>query len=181
MRADVTGQCTSCATLPIFVNEYNAGPGWSPSNLGGTYANAVFLAASVAQAMRANVTQLSLYDLQTTSTGSYGYSMMDAADTVGPTGLLFSKLLDHLTVGQVLGTNVKSSVGGVWALETKSGKVESLLVVNTNLTESVALTLGSAFPGTTSGTIYQWDSTLSAPTSTVGVPACTVISEGEKR
>jgi PKD repeat protein len=171
VRSDLTGWCTTCATMPIFVNEYNAGPGWAPSNLAGTYANAVFLAASVAQAMRANVTQLSLYDLQTTTTGSYGYSLLDASDAIGPTGVLFEKLIDHLTVGQVLGTVVKTTVSGVWAVETKSGSKESLLVVNTNLVSSVALSLGSAFPTTTSGTIYQWDANLSAPTATTGLPA----------
>jgi PKD repeat protein len=171
VRSALTGQCTGCATLPIFVDEYNAGPGWSPSNLAGSYANAVFLAASVAQGLRANISQLSLYDLQTTAKGSWGYALLDSSDALSPSGVLFSKLLEHLTVGQVLGTSVKTSVGGVWAIETRSGSTESLLVINTNLTSSIALALGSAFPTSTHGTIYQWSSTLSAPTSVSGLPA----------
>jgi PKD repeat protein len=171
VRSAITGQCTGCATLPIFVNEYNAGPGWAPSNLGGSYANAVFLAASVAQALRANVSQLSMYDLQTTATGSFGFSLLDSSDSIGPSGVLFAKLLDHLAIGQVLGTKVKTTVGGVWAIETKSGSTESLLVVNTNLTNTIALTLGSGFPTSSSGTIYQWSSTLSLPSSVTGLPA----------
>jgi PKD repeat protein len=171
VRSLVSGECTSCAKLPIFVNEYNAGPGWAPSTVSGTYANAVFLAASVTQALRANVTQLSVYSLQTTATGSYGFSLMDAAGTVGPTGILYSKLLDHLTVGQVLGTQVKSAVGGVWSVVTKNGTAETLMVVNSNQTSSIALSLGSAFPLTTKGAIYQWDPSLTTPTTTSGLPA----------
>jgi PKD repeat protein len=171
IRSDITGSCTTCASLPIFVNEYNAGPGWAPSTVSGTYANAVFLAASVTQALRANVTQLSIYSLQTTSTSSFGYALMNAANTIGPTGTLFSGLLKHLTLGQVQSTSVKTSVGDVWCVATKSGVTQSLLVVNANMTTAVALTLGSAFSQSTSGTIYQWNANLTAPLSTTGLPA----------
>src|SRR5690242_21213579 len=46
VRTAVHGLCTNCSRLPIFVNEYNAGPGWAPSNFAGSYDNAVFLARS---------------------------------------------------------------------------------------------------------------------------------------
>jgi PKD repeat protein len=163
VRADITGQCTGCSTMPIFLNEYNAGPGWTPSNLGGTYSNAVFLASSVTQALRAKIPQFTTYDLQTSSTGTYGYSMIDGSNTIGPTGLLFSDLLDHLTIGSVYSTAVKTSILGVWSVMTQNGTKASLLVVNSNLSNAIALSLGTVFPTGISASVYTWDPSLSAP------------------
>jgi len=171
VRAAMASYCTSCATMPIFVNEYNAGPGWAPSTVSGTYANAVFLAASAVQALRANVSQLSIYSLQTTATGSYGFSLLDSKTSVGPSGVLYSKLLSHLTVGQVLSTQVSTSLSGVWSVVTKSGTHESLLIVNTNQVTALALTLGTGFPQSLSASIYQWAPGLAAPTVTTGALA----------
>src|SRR5579871_2380750 len=67
VRNALVAGCRSCAALPIFVNEYNAGPGWSPSSRGGTFANAAFLAASITEGLRANVSQLTVFNLQTAS------------------------------------------------------------------------------------------------------------------
>jgi hypothetical protein len=180
VRADVTGLCTNCSSLPIFVNEYNAGPGAGASDLGGTYENAVFLAASVAQALRANVSQLTLFNLQTDSTSSYGFSMMNGNGNVGPTGDLFSQLLSHVAVGVVLPGGVAGTIPGLWSSITQSTTEESLLAVNTNLTDSLQLsTNGSPFAGA-SGVAYQWSSSQAAPNSTSGSIAgsYTVPSQG---
>ena len=168
VRSAITGLCTGCASLPIFVNEYNAGPGWSPSNYGGTYANAEFLAASVAQALEANVTQLTIFNLQTYSTKTYGYSMMNGNGIVGPTGLLFSRLLSHLALGQVFRAPVKTSLGNVWSVVTQNSTARTLLVVNANATHALALSLLSSFPLGLLGTVITWGPGHPAPTVAAG-------------
>ncbi|MCI4360326.1 MAG: hypothetical protein L3J91_01345 [Thermoplasmata archaeon] len=168
-RSAILGHCGQCATLPIFVNEFNAGPGWAPSNYGGTYANAVFLAASIAQALEANVSQLTIFNLQTSSTSTYGFSMMNGHSTVGPTGLLFSDLLSHMGTGQVYSTKVATTVPNVWAVETRSGSSESLLVVNANLTHAVALSLGTSLGIALAATEYLWSPGNASPTTSAGL------------
>ena len=60
----------------------------------------VFLAASVVQALETNVTQFTVFNLQTNGS-SFGYSLMNQTDAVAPTGLLFSAVLSHLVRGWV--------------------------------------------------------------------------------
>lgn len=163
VRASIAGQCPTCSRVPILINEFNAGPGWSPSNLGGTYPNAVFLAASVAQALRANVTQLTVFNLQTWSSGTYGYSMIDSRDVVGPTGELFSGMLSHLAMGSVAATEVQSTVGNLWSVLTANASRQTALVVNANVTQSVQLTVGDSLAFGRSGTAYRWTPGDAAP------------------
>ena len=180
VRSDIVGYCTACATMPIFVHEYNAGPGWAPSNHAGSYADALFLAASVTQALRANVTQLTVYNLQTSSTTGYGFSMMNGNGTVGPTGTLYQSVLSALPVGTVIGASVRTTVGNVWSVVTRNATTEALLVVNANLSHAIALGLGSAFATGVSGTVIQWSPSLTVPKVTSGLLATTysVPSEG---
>jgi hypothetical protein len=169
VRALITGLCTGCATMPIFVNEYNAGPGAAPSSLGGSYANAVFLAASVTQALRTNISQLTVFNLQTQSTTTLGYALLSSTGTVGPTGTLYSKVLPHLAIGSVFSARVASPLPNLWSVVTSTATSESLLVVNTNLTESVTLATNGSFVAATTGTSYQWSPSLSAPAVLSGV------------
>jgi hypothetical protein len=162
VRASFLAGCASCGSMPIFVNEYNAGPGWSPSNQAGTYANAVFLAASVTQALRANVTQLTVYNLQTTSTKAFGYSLINASGSPGPDGLLFSKVLNYLVLGRVSASSIATSVGGVFDVVTRNGSSGSALVVNSNLTKTLALSFGAGFNGTLGSALY-WSPGMAAP------------------
>lgn len=168
VRAAISAGCANCATLPVFVDEYNAGPGWAPSNWGGTYANAVFLAASVTQALRANVSQLAPFDLQTFSTTGFGYSMMNGKDVVAPPGTLFTHLLSHLATGSVYAANVRTTVPGVWSVLTENSSAVTFLVVNTNLTHAIALSLGSVLLASTSSVAYAWSPGASAPNRTSG-------------
>ena len=130
VRADITGLCTTCATMPIFVNEYNAGPGAVPSSLGGSCANAVFLAASVTQALRANVSHLTIFNLQTAS-ATAGYALLDANSAPETTGTLYSQVLSHLAVGTVLRGGVHSWLPDAWSVVARDASSESLLVANT--------------------------------------------------
>lgn len=179
VRAAILGLCSSCASLPIFVNEYNAGPGWHPSNFGGTYSNAVFLATSVIQALRANISQLTIFGLQTYTT-SFGYSMLNGKNLVSPPGQLFTGLLSHMVVGKVYATGIRSTSSGVWSVLTTRGTSGSLLVVNLNLNHSVSLSLGTAFPIGIAGNVYRWAPGGAAPTSSSGLTlgSYTIPSQG---
>lgn len=168
VRAAISGHCTKCGTLPIFVNEYNAGPGWGASTLGGTYANAVFLAASVTQALTANVTQLTTFNLQTSSTTTYGFSLLNGRSTAGPTGILFSQFLRYLAVGTAYHAPISTTVPSAFAVLTKNSSYESLLVVNANLTHALALKLGLGFPSGVTGTALAWTSSQSHPSTVAG-------------
>lgn len=164
VRQAIRNECARCATLPIAIGEYNAGPGWAPSNHGGSYANAVFLAASVAQAMRANVSQLDVYDLQSGTT-SYGYSMMNRNSVLGPPGVLMTQLLPHLVTGSVYAVHLTTTASNVWAVLTQNGTRSSLLIVNADLAHSLQLSVGSVLPVGLFGTGYLWTPGHSAPAS----------------
>jgi hypothetical protein len=168
VRNDISGQCTGCSTLPIFVTEFNSGPGWAPSNYAGTFTDAVFLAASTVQALRANVSMFTTFNLQTYQS-AYGWSMMNGTDHVGPEGVLYSRLFSHLTIGWVRGDGVRTAAGNVWSLLTGAGTSRSLLVVNANASRSIDLSLaGLLKPAAgTSVDVYSWSGT-SLPSLKVG-------------
>jgi PKD repeat protein len=163
VRSAIRGYCSGCANLPIFVNEYNAGPGWAPSNHSGTYANAVFLAASVTQALTSNVTQLTVFNLESSALSGYGYALLDRHGTKGPSGTLFSGVLDHMARGAVFADHVRTTVGNVWAVTTTDANTESVLVVNANLTRSISLSLGWNLLTAVTASVVHWDPTMSGP------------------
>ncbi|MCI4336240.1 MAG: PKD domain-containing protein [Thermoplasmata archaeon] len=175
VRSALAGQCTACGTLPIFVNEYNAGPGWAPSNYGGTYANAVFLAASVTQALTSNVSQMTVFNLESSSSSGYGFALLNSHGSPGPTGTLYSGLLRHLAGGTVTAAHVSTTLTGVWAVATTNASMESILVVNANLTHPLALSLGLGLLSRLTATRYEWNSTLAAPRELVGTLAGTYL------
>jgi hypothetical protein len=164
VRSDFSQACSRCATLPIFVTEYNSGPGWAPSQWAGKFPDAVFLAASVTQALRANLTAFDVYYLQSDQ-ATDGWGMINNANLLGPEGILYKAILDHLASGRVLGVRVSTTVGNVWAVETVDGKQSSLLVVNANLSRGIDLALGSVVaPAPLSiSTSYQWAPALPVP------------------
>jgi PKD repeat protein len=168
VRNDIAGWCSDCSTLPIFVDEYNAGPGWGPSNYGGSYANALFLAASTVQALRANVSQFMIFNLQTASIGTFGYSMLDGQDTIAPTGLLYSSFLRDLATGTVYGSSLASGVGNVWSVVTENATHRSLLIVNANLTQSVTVAPSDVLPSDPAARTDTWSSGAAAPSTAVG-------------
>ncbi len=170
VRNDIRGWCAACDSLPILVTEYNAGPGWAPSNLAGTYANAVFLAASTVQGLLANLTTLMVFNLQTGSTSTFGYSMMNGADLVGPTGQLYTELLRYLPVGTVRSTRIPGAPWNVWPVATSNSTDAGLLVVNADLTSWTNFSTADALPPGRA-TLISWQPGEAAPVrATVALP-----------
>ncbi len=164
VRSDLQGMCSSCGKLPIFISEFDSGPGWAPSNYAGTWANAVFLAAMGIQALRANVSSYEMFHLQSDSS-SVAWSMMNSKNALSPSGALYSKLLCHLQLGHVMGTKIVTQVGSVWSVLTVENGQASLLVVNADTSQGIDLGLNHVLNvkiGTTP-TIYSWSSGATAP------------------
>ena len=177
VRAAIAGQCPTCPTLPIFVTEYNSGPGRGATQWAGTYADAEFLAASTAQALRENVSLFVTYNLQSGGVGNsstIGWGLLRHNDSVGPEGLLYAELLSHLALGDVNATTIPTAVTNVWSVATSNATTRSLLVVNANLTQPLAVNLtGAVGPGNLSGAqMYSWQ--WSDPAPLVG-PASTTV------
>ncbi len=164
---DVALGCARCASLPIFINEYNAGPGWAPSSRAGSYANAVFEAASVTEALRANVTQFTFFNLQTAS-ATYGFSLLGPGATRSPVGTLFEQMLPSLAIGEVRESSIATSIGGVYEVLTANATATTLLVVNTNTSHALGLSLLGAPILAGVGTSWSWRPGAAAPVRTHG-------------
>ena len=150
-RIHIVGACPSCATLPIFVNEYNAGPP-TGSPYVTSYADAVFLAASLTQALRANVSQLTIFTLQGNQFG-----LLDSNGAMHPSGALFGGLLDHLAVGPVFADGLAPAAYGLFEVRTTNSTSESLLLVNANTSTAFSVNLSSVLAP--SGPVDLWQST----------------------
>jgi hypothetical protein len=167
IRADIAKQCPTCATMPIYITEYNSGPGWGPSNYAGAYENAAFLAASTIQALRANVSMLNVYCLQGSGPG-FDWRMMNGTDALGPQGVLYEDLLAKLALGAVEGVSLRSTAKNIWGVITYHGNAKTFLFVNANVTQAVHLNLGGALKvlaGSTSS-VYTWQPGQGTPTVT---------------
>jgi hypothetical protein len=174
VTAAVRSACASCS-LPVYVTEYNSGPGRGATQWAGTFLDAVFLAASTVQALRANVTMFLVYNLQSensTNRSTMGWGLLTSNGTIGPEGRLYSQIFEHFATGRVEGTGLSTSVGSVWTLDSENATNQSLLLVNANTTEPVTIGLGAVLPAAAGATVYEWTQNESAPVSYGGeVPA----------
>jgi hypothetical protein len=137
-------ECPGCH-LPMFIDEYNAA--WFPIPLMGTYANAVFLAASMIQALSVNASQFAFFTLQ--DAGAFGetYGMISPSGAPMYPYYVYSVFARNLSLKEVVNATIPTPIGGVFSIETISGTHRSLFVVNTNVTHGVTFsTAGSALP-----------------------------------
>jgi len=167
VQADVGSACPRCGSIPVFLHEFNAGPGNGASPFGGSYANAVFLAGSVVQALRANVTQFTVFNLQSDSS-QFGYSLLNRTDAIAPTGRLFSEVLNHLVRGGVYSPVPAPSLGNVWSVLTRDATRGSLLIVNANLTGPVTIPTTSYLRVGSRVHEIAWNSSTPGPTNSTG-------------
>jgi hypothetical protein len=158
MRQLDSANCTTCANLPIEVGEYNAGPVPDHSPLAMNYSGAPFIAASVIQALQANVSMFTLFSL------SWLYNSSDSV--LHPEGMLYQDILSNMTMGKDYVVNIDvPQVGGVYAMLIKNGTRQSLLIVDTNNTRGISLPILSAlFPVGHIGSTWSWDPRSPQPT-----------------
>jgi hypothetical protein len=172
LSASVDSAC-ACA-LPIWVGEYN-------SALNGTYApfedgypEVPYIAAGVAGALEEGIPHVAFFSLQHPPA-----SLIDGNGTPLPVFTLFSTYLKNLTLGSVLDASVATTLGGVFAVMTQNGSRTTLLVVNTNTTAVLNLTVPREL---LSGSLRAWEAWQWAPefpapivTGGDGVPAASWI------
>ncbi|HZY92455.1 MAG TPA: hypothetical protein VFG07_06765 [Thermoplasmata archaeon] len=156
-RSAVAASCSACTNLPVELGEYQAGPFNAFSPFAATYAGAPFMAASIIQALQANLSALTVYNLD---------SLFDAASST-PTfeGLLYQRILANLTMGNDYLAPVKvSGLPGLYTLLIKNGTREALMVVNTNLVTALNLHVASIYPSGVKGEVWSWSSGAGTPT-----------------
>ncbi len=156
-RSMITSGCSTCGAMPIEVGEYQAGPVPTFSPYASSYSGAPFIAASAIQAIDANVSQFTVFDL--------GMMYNSSSGAVHPQGVLYDTILANMTRGSAYSVRVHApSVGGVYALLVKNGTHESLLLVNTNTTKTLALSISTTFfPVGALGSFWTWSSTSASP------------------
>ncbi len=175
MRQLMTTSCPNCSNIPIQVGEYNAGPVPVHSPISWNYSGAPFMAASIIQALQANVSMLTTYSL--------GFLYNTSTGAVYPEGVLFQEIIKNLTMGTDYLVNVSApGVGGVYGMLIVRGAHQSLLIVNTNVTKAITFSLGSpVFPVGGTGSMWSWDPRTPLPTVQTGVTvpsSFTVWSQG---
>jgi hypothetical protein len=155
--------CAICGGIPIELGEYNAGPVPDHSPFAMEYPGATFLAASIIQALEANVSTFTLFEL------SWLYNSTSGA--VQPEGLLYQKILDNMLLGTAHSVVVHSGgLGDVEALEITDGSERSLLVVTANTTHALGLTIPSSIlPLGAIGADFYWGPSYSTPIMNWGI------------
>ncbi len=161
LHESVDAAC-GCA-LPLWVGEYNAAlaGNYSVDLMG--YPDVPYLGAGLLGAMKQGVPQLDVF--------SYSHDPQSLVSQSGarlPSYTLFSTFFRNLTLGEVHNSTIVGGPGGLFALTIDNGSRTSFLVVSTNLTETLNLTLappgGSYLGGSGHGwRAWSWNDTAPAP------------------
>lgn len=156
-RSIVGPACVPCARLPVQIGAYQAGPSGNLSPLANTYAGAPYAAASVIEALDANISMFTMFQSNSLYNASSG--------TIFPQGYLYQRILDNLTMGTDYPVTFSvHSVGGLFGIEIKNGTHTSLLLVNTNVSLAVGISLtATVFPVGLTGTAFTWSPTTATP------------------
>ena len=169
----VRSACPSCH-ISVFVDEFNAALGGNFSGIMTSYPEVPYVAASLTAAIRENVPRVLFFDLEDLN-GVMPYGLLTQGGPPRPAFLLFTGILDHLVVGTILNASVQGGPPGVSAVVTENGTTASLLVVNTNFTSGLTLTLPAGFgnltarPLPTTGIRPRRDRWQVPPRGTLGI------------
>lgn len=168
LRNHLKGLCSSCATLPIQIGEYQGGPVGTPAPQDRHYDGAIWLAASLVQALDVGIPSVQVFELQ----GTVGcqFCLLGATDYPDAQGLLYTDVLTDLHRGHpVHNVTVRSSITNLWATvdHSRISNDSQLLFVNANLSQTASFPLTSRYytPGEP-GFIVSWNNSARAPTLT---------------
>ena len=153
----------SCS-LPLWVGEYNAAREGNYSSYLASYPEVPYMGAGILGAIKAGVPQLDFF-----SYNHLNQSIVNASGGPLPVFTLFSTFFKNVTLGAVNNSSVIGGPGGVYAMAVTNGTRTSILVVSTNLTDTLNLTLalpgGPFLGGTGVGWQAWWWSPLAAAPS----------------
>ncbi len=163
MESMVAAGCATCNRIPISIGEYQAGPVPDHSPLAANYTGAPFIAASIIQALENNVTTFTVFNIAWLFNTSNGQ--------IKQQGYLYQRILDNMTMGTDYTVSVKAGgAGGAYAILVKNGTRQSLLVVNTNVTRGLQLSIPSLIFSTgTVGSYYTYAAYNSVPVAHTSV------------
>lgn len=162
-RSDYDSACGCFA--PIMVGEFNGALGsgsYAPELQG--YADVPMVAATAAQMLTDNASIFSFFAFS----GDQPFDLVSSENgTTSPTYALYADLLRELPMGTTEAASVTTSLPGVFAVQESDNLSQSgLLVVNTNTTTDLTLSIGSWF-GNESGEILLDTPALGVETSVV--------------
>jgi hypothetical protein len=158
----VRSACPSCH-LSVFVDEFNSALGGNFSGQMTSYPEVPYVAAALAVAIEENVQRTCFFDLEDLN-GLMPYGLLTLGAPPRPAFSLFTGILDHLIDGTVLNTSLPGAPGGIATVFTANVSSASLLLVNTNLTTGMTLTLPSGVAEMAGpGIAYYWDPSMSGP------------------
>jgi hypothetical protein len=167
--AIVREACPSCH-LSVFVDEFNSALGGNFSALMTGYPEVPYVAAALAEAIQEHVQRTCFFDLEDLN-GLMPYGLLTGGAPPRPAFSLFTGIIDHIVDGFVFNTTVPGGPAGISSVYTENATSSSLLVVNTNLTTGLTLTLPSGEAGMVGpGIPFYWNPSMSGP---VGGPPVT--------
>jgi hypothetical protein len=163
MESMVAAGCSTCSKIPISIGEYQAGPVPVHSPLAANYTGVPFIAASVIQALENNVSTFTIFNI--------AYLMNTSSGSMKTQGYLYQRIFDNMTMGTDYSIRIHApGMGGVYALLVKNGSRQSLLIVNTNVTRALSLTLSTLlFAVGALGSYYTYAAYNTAPVARVSV------------
>lgn len=160
--------CTKCSSLPIQISELQGGPPQTPAPQDVEFDGAVWLAATLVQALNAGISSVQTYELQ--GRAPCGYCLLNATDVPDPQGLLYSDVLSTLLGGHpVYNVSVTSANTNLWATLIHSFPTNEtqILFVNANLTHTETFRLSTEFfSAGQPGSIISWSDSTSKPVVT---------------
>lgn len=165
LRSHIQGLCATCASLPIQVSEYQGGPFANLAPEDGEFDGAIWLAASLVQALDAGIPSVQLFELQS-GTGC-GFCLLNTTYAPDARGLLYTDVLSQLQRGHsVYDVSVASEDTNLWAtlVHNQNTGETQLLFVNANVTSKAVLGLSTKFFDVgQSGSILSWNDSTSSP------------------
>lgn len=152
-------------SLPLWVGEYNAALEGNYSVEMSTYPEVPYIAAGLIGAMKAGVQQLDFF--------SYSHGNESLVATNGsplPIFQLFTTFLKNLTLGSLSNSTIVGGPGGVVAATLTNGSHSSIVIVSTNVTEALNLTLVPTGGPFLSGgwSAWWWSPSAAAPSRASG-------------
>lgn len=168
-RGYIAAACPSCSTL-VFVTEANAAEVNNYTALDSTFAGTLYIASDVVQAIQLRLTNLDWYCYECNFSGTW----ISQTHRVQMQYTLFSQMLDHLG-DETLPTTVRGAPTTFFATATYGASGLVLLMVNTNTTSAVSVSLAHTgiTPGS-SATRERWSNGSGAPGTVSVVPGSTI-------
>ena len=161
-RAAVLAACPGCARVALFVTELGSGA-TAGAYLGymSGFAQVTYLAAEITQAIALNLSSVDLFSFE----GAYEGSLLSPQGSPQPTQALYHDYLSRLGP-RAMAITADPTPSGLYLAETcvRPGVSVSLLVANTNTTQTLALRLaGLGLPSSGTAEAWTWNGSTAQP------------------